>query len=605
MAITVLDIAYFALIALSYALVLQSLMVVILHSYFIFKNIIYSGDLIDDIFGRLPGTTGFYYGLAARLLVSILFIIGFYFELRKWEGLMLWQSPIMTGVVFAVSAFHYYLFGNSSVPYIRFTSNLSIVLLLPALILIGIFSIGAGMIADEIYKWGVVTAGGLIILEGILSIPLSVGGDVKRYQGLVERRNSVKESFEDLEDITIVINNSKVRGEIEDALEIVSDRYRQSGEALKNNDLEPADILLLQAEKEIEEIENIFQNRVSLSLRDELEARIDQAKRDIDDLKDEFEAADVEGSEFDYLREDINDLQNELDSADLSSIDITSSELTNLIEEFDEVFNDIQDIRTSLRFYRNANSTLDELKIDVKNNWEQYQIAKHLGLSDDNIEEMKDEIDEKLHKFENESIESPTALVVNFHLLQQKVAKFDSNISSLSIRIKNEWTTDTVVSDQIQVFVPKTCKTSVPTRAAVVCRDWDGIDPINFVVEGTNIEVPSERKRTLDPQSEAPYINHFDIAGKKGWKGTLSFKFNNQNIVKEYNMPIISTIREIGQRSFWFSTPIAGLSILLLWSAIYPLQKAGPIGIAVGSVFGIVLFIIDYTRQRQSYTLDS
>lgn len=585
----------FLLIAISYVFVLTRLV-----ALFGFIS-----GLIFELVGRLSGFEGNTvqqkYLALIESVSNVVFSSGvllfiYLFDIWASPFLRLWSNPLLITWVF-ITATIQMTFIEGPHPVLRTSAKSTFILIWPTTVLITIGSLSPSLIEMNTFRWGVTTSAIFTIIAGTWT---SVGlpSRIRRIESLRQRLESLEDDFENIGKFRNIVGSNLAQERIDAAIATINSSYERARDELSRGNLDEAEAQIIQIEQNINEIKNIFQNEVRLSLSDELETRLSQLQNEADDLIDEAETSEIELQHLAHLKEEIDEIRLTVDELDFE--ESATEDLVDLIEQFDALFGEINDIRSALRFRRNIDSTLDKFYREVNKKNRTVEIANHLGINVENQIESLDDLRMMLQEFQSVSVESSDELVRNFQSIQAAMTNFRNDVERISSRIEEGWQQKTIESGQITLYVPRYCYTYTTIRGAIVIQFDSGRNYISPSIEGTLIELPKNKKIEVAPDDEFG-IEHFTIAGKQGRTGTLTFRFEElESKPLSFRVRIIPSLSELFEESLKFATPIGAFVAAATWLlSDFSFQKIGAIVFVVGGLSVILIFPINYIRRRQ------
>lgn len=531
------------------------------------------------------------------LVIDIVFIL-FFFYFRLWESpwLRLWERPFILAIVFYMLLIQASQSGSDSLT-VRISASFAFWASPLFIILLGIAQFVPEYILPTIFQWGVTTAA-FLLLFSMAWAALNIPRGFQRFATLNERHKSIGESLQRLQHIANLIGNADNWRTVREAINHVDQCYSNAFNELKRERFHEADALMIQAEMEVNQIERIFQDRINLSLRDELEAHMKQATADVNSLRDEFEKDGLSRENLDLLSNEIN-----LQISCLDKLDMYDKNLFQKLEPIEGLFREIVDTRTALRFRKNVSSNIDLFHKDVDKNWKLVQVAKNIGLNTTEAEKTKQVIDSELQMFQNKPINSSRELVQTYQLIQTDLTSFQASVAILDSIINRNYKVDSIDSGRIFVYVPKFCSTNQSVEGAIFVQyNESQVENLSFELVGTLLELQSEPNVNVSPiQGQSYGLSHFTFVGKRGGLATLTLRFKdvNQRNDHSYKVQVNPSMSEIGQNALLFGTPIGAFAVLGLWGIGIDLKEAGTIGGAVGGVSVLMIFLINYMRYRR------
>lgn len=595
----ILQIPIFVLVTISY--------------YFIFKSVF---GLPFFIYGRLlglwhkfrhrehsPQLLAFLTRLEAVgiFLFSFTFLCCFfYFNLQDAGWLKIWETPLLISLFFFVSVHQ----AASSGSYHPLLSAIGRVILLaswPIIILIVIGLLFPEYILPRPFEWAIALAAFLILPAGARTFRRHAN-EMQSFDVLDKRHDNLGNSLRRLQHIADIIGDAENWRSIREALSNMDDLYNQTLTALRRNQLLEADRLIVKAEMEVVHIERTFKNRIQLSLRDELGARIKQGVIDIENLKHEFEIAGLSAGNLNQLSDHIASLLPELDKLDLSGDDLLK-DLDERLKLFEQPFREIIDTRTALRFRQSIDAT--SFSSNIEKRWLLSQVAKDLGLYTKQAEEQKEEVESKLQAFQSNPINNSNDLVDAYQALNKSLTEYRESIALLEAEIMHNWNVENLDSGSVSLYAPKVSSTSHEIRGVVSAYfDDPNRQNLSFELDSALLELQSSHTVTVEPIPGKTYgSSPFSLSGKRSGQAILTITVKeSQSARRTFTIRINPSISDVAKEALIFGAPIGAVAGFAAWYFFKSDSKdATTIGAAFGGAFGLLVFIINYLRYKRSF----
>lgn len=521
-----------------------------------------------------------------------------------WESglIRIWSNVLLVALILTTGSFETGMRGSSN-PILQRTGRISHLFIPPFLATVIVGFVTPSLISNLTFKISVSTAALLIVLlqwrSGNLRRLTAIEEAASEYEKLSTKQASLEKTLENLQNAAGVIGDEEMRDQIEEVIDIVRRSHNKSVEKISDMEFEEANNYLVQAEKEVEKIESLFENQIHLSLADELIARLDQAEAQISDIKSELEDDGREPNVVEDLQKRVEKSREEVRNRDIDQIDIYSEELPLIIQDINNIVSEIREIRVALRFKKNVASAVDRMKDDIEEEYETLIIADELEMEISHVEEIKDDLLSQLAEFSDEPIVSRERLVGKYREIQSLYADYTGEVEAILSDMERDWNRSELVEDTAYAYIPKTCETYRPTRGAVISENED----IEFDIKGTLLESPGdETLKTNEMANGDIAIGSFDVAGKNGGIGRIYINCNHKNGTQDFQVRIVPEISEIAQDSITYVPVLAGISVIMLWIFDMNLSAAGAVALAIGGVAGLFVFFIQYLRLRMGFS---
>lgn len=541
------------------------------------------------------------YEAASLFLVSVAFIFCFfYFNLWETDWLKIWANPLFISLLYFASV-QLASASGSYHPTFRAMGKGVLWSSWPTIILIAIGQFIPEYIFPTTFKWSVAIA-------VFLLLPVSIRGfwrlanDIQNFEIIDSRHNKLGASLGRLQRVADILGDTDSWSSIREALDNMDKLYSQTLSALRQNQLLEADRLMVKAEMEAVHVERTFKNRIQLSLRDELEARIKQGAIDIENLKDEFEIAGLQAGNLNQLSDRIAMLLPELDKLDLSGNNLLN-DLDQRLKMFEQPFREIIDIRTALRFRQSIDAT--SFPSDIEKRWHLSQVAQDLGLSTDHAAERKKEVELKLQAFQSDPISNSNDLVDAYQSLNKSLTEYRESIALLEAEITRNWNVTTHDSTFASFYVPKVSSTSHEMRGVISAYFGEtSHQSLSFDLDSALLELQSAHTVVVEPMSGGKYgSSPFSLSGKRSGQAILTITIKEaQNSRHTFAIKINPSISDVAKDALIFGAPLGAIAGLASWYFFNTDSKdATMIGAALGGALGLLIFIVNYLRYRPNF----
>lgn len=589
---TILQIPLFILIVVSYYFILKS---VLLAPFLVFGLLL---SIWHKIRRRELAPRGLS-SLARFECISLIFLIMAFilcfilFRLRDLPWLKLWESPLLLALLLFVLV-HQAGHLMSYNPILRPMASAAVIWSWPIIILLTIGLFAPRCIRPGTFQWAILFSAFLLLLAGIWSLS-HIPTDIQSFESLDRRRNTIGESLEKLQRFAKLIGDAEKWKTFLEIISRVDQCYSQALKLLRRKRFEDADALIIQAEVEVIEAQRTFQDRILLSLRDEIEVRLKQAEADINNLKVEFENAGLSAENLSELSNEINILK-----VSLKDIEVVDESFINKLEPFESLFREIVDTRTALRFRENVSFAIDKLHEEVEKSWSLVKVAECLGLDVIYAENQRRTLDSALESFRSAPLKSSRELVGAYQSVQKESASFRGSILRMDSIIKRKWNITILEEGRLSIYIPKTCSTNEAVRGAVIMSPQLE-KSASFVLDGRLLEVPEGRIAISAIDGVTHRVGTFTFVGRRGGKGLLSLHFNDFAQVSDpgpFTVKVNPSVGEMARYSLMFGVPVGGIGLLALWSIDVEVKECAWLGGGIGGLFSLLIFLISYVRHQ-------
>ena len=409
------------------------------------------------------------------------------------------------------------------------------------------------------------------------------------FEELNKRHDGLLTSLHHLERVAFLIGDSTEWKAVRSAMEESQRLSKMAFDALRAKRFRDADAAMIQAEVEATHIQDLFNTRLRLTLSDDLEARLRQAGRELEEMREDFRMAGLSASHLDDLITSLEDLAKQ--SFD---VDCSYEELVQQLERYDHFLREVKDTQTALRFRRGVGGMIDDVRREAEERSAILSMARALEINANAAQTARAALEEALGKIESPEIQDSGSLVETYQSVQDSRRAFDSAIAGLGGVLDRGWTRGRLAGDKIELYVPKACSTK-KSSAGIAVLDTDGVDTaMTLELNGTLVEDFPAR---LTLSRANPRVS-FNFVGKRGGKGKL--KFNLANGIhagdKTFDIKVMAALGESTQTSFIIGTAVGGVTGLVFWWYGKDMEIAGPLGVGAGLVLAALSFTMRYLR---------
>lgn len=283
--------------------------------------------------------------------------------------------------------------------------------------LIGVVVVIASLLPDlfnaSAVWWAATVATVLLFGAGAFSI-IKISGRMRTFTTLDNRHDEIGRQLNRLRHIFNVLPETTDRVVIQDALASINSQYGVALRALRGGNVEHAEEAILSAEAEIEGLNRQLDDRVRLSLRDELKTKLEQATSDCSRLRSEFLAIGLLGTEIDELEGRLASLSQQIDN-----LVFNPDQLPSQVEPFEQLLSDIVNTRTALRFRGNVDASLDRLQQELLDASTNISLANALGVNSDSVVEAQEKLRRLIDEFRSQRTSPAKELVERYRNVRE------------------------------------------------------------------------------------------------------------------------------------------------------------------------------------------
>lgn len=515
----------------------------------------------------------------AEIFFSLVVFLCFFFSILTYDQivpyLLFWNFPII---------FAFYFFGSqlasvsfqSYNPIMRTQAQGSFVLSF-FVILVLIFAPIFPNSFDASLAWRAALTG-IIFIIGINAFSaLKIPKRIHNFEILDHRHDEVGRQLRRLRRIRSVLTDGSDGRTIDEALNTITSSYDAAFNGFRANNISEAENQILRAEAEVDGLSRTYNDRVRLSLRDELKAKVTQAVSDLAKLRQEFEAANLQGAELDGLEARTRKLATEI-----TDMALDSDTLDTQLEPFEKLFSDLVTTRTALRFRENVGASLD-------------------------LEGRRAKLTHLIDQFSVVRIASAEDLAAKYRILRDAASEHRAAVIALRSEILRGFIVFEASAFNTKVILPSAITTTAVMSGAIVVyqRRTATSDDIQCELDGVLIDLQVSRSFAIPLASGRPFaISSFDMVGKRGGTGRITVKITdpteNRSELFSFKIIVTSTFLESPKDILALATPSGGVAGFLVWLLWKDLALAGQLGVAIGGMIGLSGFAIQRFLVRRA-----
>ncbi len=591
----IIDILLLFCIIIVYVLIAQAVAFIPFYIIGFIKN------FIDDVFRKSIDTARkareLRYMANFELLFGIFFSFVYlfaHFRYQLWTNsqIYLWSNPILFLILYIRSTIGASV-TESSNPILRRLSSMVWFALIPIMILMIIGTVNSEFIPLWSIKWGVATG---------VSVPLLVSmiwgrfipSEMERFENLENRQKQIEKKIDTLSHVVNVIGDMGESKDLSNLYAELNQRSSKMAYFLRQGKFPDAENLIIQSEIDANQIEENLENRIRYSLKEEIRTRLEQARLDIQRLRQEFKSVLISTERLDELDSKIQEYLSKI-----NLLKFSTERIPEQIDPFEKVIASIADIKTGLRLRKNVGSRLDIIRREIDDSQLLLDIASNLGLETEVSQIAMKQTFSLLDVFQKEEMMSADEPINLYRSLQSNLSKFRESVAILKANINRNWTWYEAEAGQFISCIPKYCRTDRSASGVLVLKSSQNIlQQVNVTIDGTLLEFETDRNIIMSPKGDFNYaISSFNFAGKRPGHGTVKLRSKElKDLQSSINFPIriIPTATELATNSLLYGASFGGFILIVFWQLGYAPKDYSSLAAAIGGTLSVILFIFRY-----------
>ena len=513
-----------------------------------------------------------------------------------------WQSPIVLVIYFFVSLqFTRHLQGYN--PLLRPHAAFSLFSVWPIIATVFLAVLWPSVLHPTSVKWASFSAACVIPIISLIPT-LRHAKDMFLFQSLNERHDSLGHHLRRLRHVTNVLGDMEEWSNLQEAFAAADAAYDEALRTLREGKLQQAENAILRGEAELEGLDRLVDDRITFSLKDELGARLEQAKHDCHVLYEEFESAGLPGKDVENMADRVRNL-----AVELRSIEFTREQLARQLEPFESLFREIIATRTALRLRTNVGASLDDIAGQVTSTGLDISVSKALGIETSTAELSRNALGDRLEGFRRPTFQSTEELIDQYRRLRDAAREHQAAVNGLLAETMKKCAIHCVSELGVTLFVPKDVTTKRATSGAILVKHSDFGEPksVKCELDGVLLELQERRSFELKSSGASPFtIQPFSLVGKRGGNGRLEVRVwssaLDQEHVKSFSITVATPASETAKDASAFAVPAGGLGVLLFWHFLKDIAVAAPLGVASGGIIGLLIFIFQRFHLQRKKT---
>jgi len=504
-----------------------------------------------------------------------------------WRGF--WMSDVLL-LVALLSVILRSGSASSYIPIVRQQVVFARVMALPISALLLLHHYKPTVLTAVGYSYGMVASYVCLVAITVLGYLYS-RRKLKTFSDLDERHDSVLASLEDLSSLVQFFGTSEGFRGAREALSQARSASRAAFSLLKEDAPGAAEAALIHAEAELDYITDVLRDRIRLSLPDELEATLEQSKRDLESLKHELSSAGLDAGILNEFSSRIEVLE-----ASIESVPTSHSALRSWLKPFDHLRDDLADIRTSLRFRQNSKRSLDRITAIIRQGKEKEKLFGGLDLPGERARERRERLEGLLSEFQGASGQ----LVVAYQGILKRLQEYRREISLLDRHVASSCQQLELVPSLLIVYVPKFVSTSEAVSGVISFRS-EGFTGGRITLDGTLLEFQARTDFEIDTASGTEPIR-FTFAGKRDGIASLTatlVRREEPELSHTVKITVYPSFTELSKKAIVFLPLTSAFVALLLWGQGVSLKTAAQVGATTGSILLAAALLVGYLLIRR------
>lgn len=403
------------------------------------------------------------------------------------------------------------------------------------------------------------------------------------FEPLNRRLADVRRRREALAPLVQHLDDSASRPRLSEVFRVVVDREVEADKLFQGGKRERAEAPLLQAEKELEHLSRVLKQRISLSLRDEVKSRLDEAVADCRVLDDEMREYGVESTGLDQTLEQLESLRSQLvdPPEDLSDV-------AKWLTQYDTVLSKVPNTRTALRFLVNSNDSLGQARELLQAGRQLELVSSSMGLDVSALESSRVRLEAMIDDFVRGDHVKLGSTVEQYADLQRELSDF-ANVRSAteSICLQSH---QHHLSDVVQFWIPRTCGTDESARV-VICAPLECAGaPVQ--VHGPLLEVSQGPIGQLYGNEEADLaVGYVSLSGKRAGQSDLIVTLGDAQSSRPhvFRLRVLRSARDNFRDSLIVGPSLGSVVVLAVRLVGSPWVIAVPVGAGLAGL-GVLLW---------------
>jgi hypothetical protein len=329
-------------------------------------------------------------------------------------------------------------------------------------------------------------------------------------------------------------------------------------------------------------------------LQGELNARLQSARTRLVTIKSQAETEHLRYNQLEEIADEIADLE----AVVLGDPNLSYAAVARKVTPLQRIFSNLDDVQNALRFHRNLDASVNQLRRDLSDKQLIIRIGKELGLDTTRTEQAESKMAEGLKVFQPGSSDSPENTVNAFRTARDFLSELNTAANALGETIGVQWYVRRTQDAAIETYIPKRCSTKEPVTGLVVFHPRGQPDSTRITFNGTLLDLQSETTIELVSTNRQPAMRTFEFAGKRGGRASLRLSIAGDPDPQMFRINVTSSLADIARDSVVYSVPVGAIVLLVLWRMGWKLSDSGTIASAAGGAFALLVFAYHTFRSR-------
>lgn len=536
---------------------------------------------------------------SVMLLAALLAVLLLITSMSQQSWYAFWQSPVVLAVYLMVSV---HATGQLKAynPILRPVAVFWLYQTWPVILSVFLGAMFPQAFAPAIAKWAGLAAASALFLLGFPALK-AAPRSIRLFEELDARHDVLGDKIRRLRHVVDVLRDMQEWAGVRDAFRNADAQYDAAFSRLRRGALQNAEAALLQGEAEVEGLERLVRDRIRLSLRDELDSRLQQAIDDCETLKREFEAAGLPSTGIDKIIERAAAQRTELPTVEFDVDNVGAA-----LEPFEALLAEVVTARTALRLRSNVDASLDGLRAEITDTDRHVSVSDALGLDVDHAVTARNALKSRVAAFSAEGIDSVEGLIKEYRQLREAASSHRAAVDALVAGTKRLYSILQIPDQNAALFVPTRLTTHEATAGALLVtrKGSEPCNPMLCELDGVMLEMEERRSFTVTCSPSATFaVVSFSLVGKRGGTGKLTARLKTtqgedlQSVMAPVS--IAPPGSEIAKNALIFAAPSGGIAILLLWYFLRDIAIAVPVGAGIGGAVSLLLFLLRRLRASR------
>ena len=279
-----------------------------------------------------------------------------------------------------------------------------------------------------------------------------------------ERHTQLGSALQSFQSLIVLENDANQWEGMREPLRSAQRAYDRGFAYFKAEQFKEAEEQLLQGESDIRQLEAVFSAMPSDFLQGELNARLQSARTRLGTIKSQAETEHLRYKQLEEIADEIADMETIV----LGDPNLSYAAVARKVTPLQRIFSDLEDVQNALRFHRNLDASVNQLRRDLSDKQLIIRIGKELGLDTTRTEQAESKMAEGLKVFQPGSSDSPENTVNAFRTARDFLSELNTAANALGETIGVQWYVRRTQDAAIETYIPKRCSTKEPVTGLVV-----------------------------------------------------------------------------------------------------------------------------------------